>query len=123
MHKPIGIFLVCIFMMNCGPKDRLVNFDEEAWKNDLQGCTGQRLALYEDLLDRQAELIGMSTTEIAQTLGKPDRIELYKRSQKFMVYYITPTAVCDNYVASEPAKYLTVKVNAMGRAKELILYE
>jgi hypothetical protein len=123
MHKPIGIFLVLILFISCGSKVRLVGFDEDGWKNDLQGCTGQRLALYEDLLDRQAELIGMSTTEIAQTLGKPDRIDLYKRSQKFMVYYITPTEACDNYVAGEPAKYLTVKVNAMGRAKELILYD
>jgi hypothetical protein len=58
--------------------------------------------------------------QIVKLLGKPDRNELFKRNQKFFLYFIDPAPECvpgDSAVVQK----LVIRFNAMGLAKEVAI--
>lgn len=66
---------------------------------------------------------GLDQEEIKELLGKPDKNELYKRSQKFFVYYLSPAPSCTHGNTSEQQEiYLSIRFNATGLAKEVLVY-
>ena len=77
----------------------------------------------DELMIRKDELLGLKASEVNNLLGKPDRIELYKRSQKFMVYFVKPDETCPNYKPDDATNNITIRFDALGRAKEVIHYQ
>ena len=121
--KSLIVLIMLAWSMSCGQTDRLIGFDTTTWEHDEYGCEHKRAALATELMTRKDELLGLNTKEVTSLLGKPDRIELYKRSQRFLVYFIEPGEQCSNYEAKELVRNITIRFDALGRAKEIVLYK
>ena len=114
-------FTFCLFFSACNKSIDLKNFDEIAWQNDKGACNNERAGMLDDLENAKDQLKGLNQDEIVNVLGRPDENELYKRSQKFFIYYITPKN-CEG-IETDQYTYLSIRFNATGLAKEVIVYE
>ena len=114
-------FALCLLFSTCNKSIDLKSFDEVAWQNDKGACNNERVDMLDDLENAKDQLKGLNQDEIVNVLGRPDENELYKRSQKFFIYYITPK-ICNDQ-EFEQYTYLSIRFNATGLAKEVIVYE
>jgi outer membrane protein assembly factor BamE (lipoprotein component of BamABCDE complex) len=121
MMKYSFLLLALILLGACTSTVRLENFDSEAWKKDNMGCEGKRAAMVNELLDQQLVLRGKTQQHIMRILGKPDKVELYDRSQTFHFYYLDATEGCktDSLVANP--RFLSVRFTALNQASEFII--
>ena len=111
-------FLLAVLIISCGlPLPSLDGIDLVKWKNDKNGCAGQRAAMMEALQNQKNKLEGLTETQISELLGRPDQNELYKRNQKFYHYFLQPGPACEKNTA-KPLK-LSIRFNATERAKEV----
>ena len=99
------------------PELKGINLDE--WKSDPNGCHGIRMTMKDAIDSQKEQLLRLDELQITETLGKPDEHELYKRNQKFYHYYISAGPAC-KMSENRPIR-LTIRFNAMGLAKEVIL--
>ena len=113
------ILLACCltFVLSCTPKANLGDFDTTKWKSDINGCNGQRAEMIDDLQKAKRKLLGLYQKTIIKELGQPEEQELYKRSMNYYIYYIDPSAACENTV-DEP-RYLEVRFTSLGIANEV----
>ncbi len=109
----LSILLVLTF---CNKKKKIENFDSETWVADEYGCSGERLDLMDEILKVKFKLRGKKMSEIEDILGKPEGIELYKRDQKYYIYYMEPNENCQTS-KDNPLK-LYVRFSAVGIANE-----
>lgn len=93
------------------------NFDCKSWKNDENGCKGQRKQLVDSLLNRKNELLGFTEVEILKTLGKPDMNDLRRRQQKYYYYYVFNKQSCSK---DSIDKIFKLKFNAIDQVQEVI---
>ena len=119
-----GTIILCLFLLSsCNRKekksDRLNQFNSEMWKEDKNGCTGNRLELKNELLALKHNMRGFKTGKIEDILGKPDAQELYDRSQRYYIYFLDPGPKCEN--ALEKPQALFVRFSAVGIANEFIV--
>lgn len=94
-------------------------FDTELWKNDRKGCNGNRLSEYSKFLKIKDRFDGLSEREIRYTLGKPDIVDLYKRKQKFYVYFLENGPQCQEN-GSGMAQRVEIRFSALERVNEII---
>ena len=114
----LGVF--CLLFVACSSDQLdLKNFDEAKWQADEFGCNHARLEMIDDLKSVKDKLKGLNQNEVTELLGKPERHELYKRSQKFFYYQISPDESCSK--PSVEDIYLSIRFNATGLAKEVII--
>ena len=92
--------------------------DITAWRNDKNGCAGERAKKTDTLLSQKDKLLALSELDIVDLLGKPDEQELYKRNQKFYYYFLKPSGDCD-VTSQEQSLRLVIRFNAMGLANEI----
>jgi outer membrane protein assembly factor BamE (lipoprotein component of BamABCDE complex) len=121
MKLLITFLFSCLLFSACNKSVDLKNFNEIAWQEDKGACQNKRSEMREDLEKAKDQLKGLNQDEIVNVLGRPDENELYKRSQKFFIYYITPKNCEDQEF--EQYIYLSIRFNATGLAKEVIFYE
>jgi outer membrane protein assembly factor BamE (lipoprotein component of BamABCDE complex) len=95
--------------------------DSARWERDDNGCNEYRSGVINEHPELLTALKGKSEDEIIEWLGKPDKNELYKRSQKFYIYAIDPTDDCAS--AGTKHRYLQIRFNATNRAQEVMIYE
>lgn len=122
MKNKIIILALAIVLFNCANTVELTGFNAENWKNDANGCNGDRLKTIDALIANKEKLRGLNQTDIVALIGKPDRNELYKRSQKFFEYQITPDKSCNSESKTDNTSYLSIRFNATGLAKEILVY-
>ena len=118
MSRLLFSSLILIFMLISCRKavPELQDFDQAAWKDDKDGCVGNRSKML-PIIDREKEkLLALSEVEIVGLLGTPDQRELYSRNQKFYFYSIAPAPSCG---AGTTGAKLVIRFNAMGLAKEV----
>jgi len=115
--KVLGfVFLVLI---SCGkPLPAFDDFNLEKWRNDKNGCRGERALNLKSLTSQKDKLKGLSQDAIVKLLGRPDQNELYKRNQKFFHYLLTPGKECGT---DSTSLKLSLRFNAMGFAKEVVV--
>lgn len=114
------LFVVVVMVSSCRKSvPELENVDKEAFSNDKNACTGDRTRMMESIISQKDKLLALTEVEIVSLLGRPDQNELYKRNQKFYFYYLSPSAACTN--GSSEAKRLSIRFNAMGLAKEVVV--
>jgi len=117
------IFLCLLFLSSCNRKekktDRLKDFKSEMWKEDKNGCIGNRLNLKDELLALKHNMRGFNTGEIEDLLGKPDAQELYDRSQRYYIYFLDPGPKCE--ASKESPQALFVRFSAVGIANEFLV--
>ena len=94
--------------------------DLRQWKDDRNGCERLRSAMKETLNRQKEKLLALDELQIVELLGKPDRHELYKRNQKFYYYFIEPSPDCAQQDTTS-SKKLTIRFNAMGLAKVVVI--
>jgi len=100
------------------PTPELTGFDLTRWKNDKQGCNGYRAATRNKLTAELDLLRGVKEMQVIELLGKPDENELYKRNQKYFYYWLSGSPACN---AAAETQRLSLRFNAMGYAKEVLL--
>lgn len=117
-------FTWLFFLLLCACTERLqydkATFDTQKWKGDQNGCKNERLAEYPKFQKIQTELKGLSEVQIRALLGKPDRLRLYKRKQKFYIYFIEKGAQCE--AGKKEAKYVEIRFSALERVNEIIYH-
>lgn len=108
---------------NCNRKDkkadRLQKFNSELWRQDKNGCNGDRLQLKNDFLSLKHNMRGFKSSEIESLLGNPDAQELYNRSQRYYIYFLDPGPKCENAKSNPQA--LFVRFSAVGIANEFTI--
>lgn len=120
MHK----YFTALFFLGlvaCSSPVELEGTDLEGWKSDTFGCELIRSNEIDNIMNQKSRLEGVSSDDLVATLGKPDQVELYKRSQKFLVYFIDPGPQCSGNEEIQEFRVLKVRVDALGTVKELIL--
>ena len=118
------VFVLLNILAGCGSGLEIEAFSSEIWKSDRNGCNSKRVGEIDALIGARNILLGKSEHEILSLLGRPDKNELYRRSQKFFIYYIDPAPTCsgDSHVENE-RKYLSIRINAIGNISEIYLYK
>ena len=117
---------VCMMLLSlpaCQKGKDIKDFDEQAWQSDRNGCEGIRIKMMDRLKHISPELKGLSNKEIIYILGRPDKNELYRRNQKFFVYYLSPAPACDTEAAAQKEVTLSIRFNAVGLSKEVMIYD
>lgn len=114
--RRLSLFLLLGLLGSCTkPLPTLEGMDVSKWKDDKNGCFGNRQEMEPALTQQMNKLKGLSEMDIVDLLGRPDENELYKRNQKFFSYYVTPGPDCQD-PAELPTK-LVIRFNAMGYAQ------
>jgi hypothetical protein len=117
--KKLFIGFIIIAAACSKPLPTLDGIDQSQWKDDKNGCNHIREKSFDLLTSQKNKLKGLSEDQIIALLGRPDQNELYKRNQKFFYYYIEPSAKCQ--MPSQSPKRLSVRFNAVGLAKEVVI--
>jgi hypothetical protein len=115
------ILLFIVVTNSCSTTPVLKDFDLESWKNDKNGCNKKRIDLADQLISQKNKLLSLDEMEMVSAIGKPDRHEIYKRSEKFFYYSIDPDSSCTPQI--QQARTLVVRFNAVGLAKEISIEE
>ncbi len=110
------LVLLAFSFSHCKKKNPIEGFDSETWIEDANGCQGKRMDLMNDFLKAKFKMRGKKISEIEEILGKPDGVELYKRDQKYYIYYMEPGDKCAD--AKDKALKLYVRFTAVGIANE-----
>ena len=113
--RSLSLLMLLMLAACTKPLPDLEGVDSQRWKDDKNGCAGRRVQMEQAMDKEKDKLKGLSEMEIVELLGKPDENELYKRNQKFFVYYISAGPECP--VPGETPKKLIVRFNAMGYAQ------
>lgn len=120
LKKTGASVLMLLWLAGCGGNlPTFTGIDLSKWKEDKNGCLGNRALSINDLDNQKDKLKSLSETEIIKLLGRPDRNELYKRNQKFYYYLLQPGVVCG--VDNNSPKTLSIRFNAVGLAKEVMI--
>lgn len=109
-----------VLACNTNVADRIKgNFDEAAWKNDPNGCLNVRGEMVEAIKKAKESLVLLGEADIRKVLGRPDKVGLFSRSQKFYLYYIEPGGQCKEGAAEKKGKSLEISLDALGRLHEI----
>jgi len=113
------LFIVFVMVAGaCGKSlPTLEGINPRQWKDDKNGCNHYREKTIDLLTSQIDKLKALSETQISQLLGKPDQTELYRRNQKFYIYFLAPSAKCDP--SNKKAKQLVIRFNGMRVASEV----
>jgi hypothetical protein len=116
-------FIVFIMAGACGkPIPTIEGLNQNDWKNDKNGCSGNRADIVDNIVEERAKLLSLDELKIVALLGKPDQNELYTRNQKFYYYFVDPSPACDTHNAAHQRR-LVVRFNAVGLANEILVEE
>lgn len=105
---------------SCTTNPDLGKFDNNQWKKDKNGCLGIRSGQLDNLLEVKDNLLNVSESEIRLLLGVPDKINLYTRGQKFLIYYIDPTTDC-NQQDSDGSRKLVLRASSINTIKAVTI--
>lgn len=111
------LFIGFVLLFGCGkPLPSLEGIDVRKWKDDKNGCGHYREKTIIPLQSQSEKLKGLSEDEVITLLGRPDRNELYRRSEKFFEYFLKPGPLCRQ---DSTHLILSIRFNAVGLAKEV----
>ncbi|MBT30425.1 MAG: hypothetical protein CMO01_12265 [Thalassobius sp.] len=116
------IYLLLFFVLSActGHSISEEEFSSSTWRQDKNGCSGERLKIQGNLEAVKDQLIGLSETEIRSLLGAPDKVQLFERSQKFYIYFIEPGAQCEEKEGKEGKSY-HIRFNSINQVNEVSL--
>lgn len=118
--KKLYLFLVLLLTIGaCQQGIDIQNFDEQAFKNDLSGCSGVRKNMKQRLFDITPQLKGLSQSQIKATLGKPDRQELAERNQKYFIYFVEPSLQCKESTKNQEPLTMYIRFSAVNLSTEV----
>ena len=80
----------------------------------------ERRLLIQSLKDSKEILKKSRQDQILEALGKPDKIEIYRKGQKFYIYYYESGKQC-NAQKETFGKTIAIRFDAIGRVNEVII--
>lgn len=89
-----AVALLLGMVLSCKSVPEISHFDPVAWKEDVNGCKGIRLALAETLENERKKLKGCTETNLVRLLGTPNEVEVLARQQKYYIYWIQNPIFC-----------------------------
>ena len=72
----------------CQGPEVLQGLDQSRWKADKLGCQQDRTSMVSILSEQKNTLLGLGQQGVLKILGKPDKRELYTKSQQFFIYFL-----------------------------------
>lgn len=117
MKKAVVPIIFLLLISSCTKRVDLGDFDAEKWRLDVNGCSGERALMIDDLIEAKPNLLGLYQKKIIKALGAPEEQELYKRSQTYYVYYIDPAGTCADH--EEDPRILEIRFTSLGIANEV----
>lgn len=117
--KAAYLFLASIILVSCYSTPKIEGFDVESWKAPFKYCDQNKIKLAEVLIAHKEQLLGEGQTPIQKLLGPPNEHELYRRTEKFFYYNLTPGDTCN----LENQRRLSIRFDALDRAKEIMIIE
>lgn len=88
------VTVALLFQSACSPSPKIEDFDSTAWIKDVNGCEGMRKELCPILEPQRKKLKGLSETELVTVLGKPNKVQIMERQQKYFFYTIQDPVQC-----------------------------
>ncbi|MDH5398213.1 MAG: hypothetical protein OEX02_08710 [Cyclobacteriaceae bacterium] len=120
----MAFVLLLLSINSCTVPVSIPGFDSDEWKRDKHGCLSLRPKQRPVLETNKSQLKQLTSEQIIQLLGKPERQELYSRSQTFYFYAISPDEKCnDRDKTTDNNAYLQVRFNALGKSDEIIFMD
>jgi hypothetical protein len=120
----IGYLFLAFCFLSCTSSIELEDFSAEDWKSDRNGCLGKRGPMLESVMTQKEQILGKAEHDVLKVMGRPDKNELYRRQQKFYIYYLEPGPLCEvSLQASDSASYLSLRFNATGIVNEIFVFE
>lgn len=124
MRKKIHYLLLMLgvasLMVGCKSAPTIEGFDAKIWKNDPKACKNQRAALLPALEKNKDKLVKVESGQLMQLLGRPDKNELYRRNQRFYVYYIDAGNQCKGN-SGKLGRILRIRIDALQRVSEVVI--
>ncbi|MDX2194820.1 MAG: hypothetical protein NW207_00250 [Cytophagales bacterium] len=117
--KNIILLSITIFLASCYRETKFKKFNPEYWKNDYNGCDGNREVQIKYLYDEKNVLIGVTEFQLREILGKPNKQYIYDRNKKKYIYYTSPGKQC-HYVKYD-AKILIADMDALNRVVQFTI--
>lgn len=117
--KKLSVLFLSILLSSCYSTPTIPGFKPEVWKVPITYCDQSKMELANVLIENKEQLLGEGQAQIKQLLGKPDEQELYRRTEKFYYYNLTPGDTC----AIETSRRLSIRFDALDRAKEIMIIE
>jgi len=113
-----GLMLI---LASCGGYEQADHavLDLNTWKNDQNGCSSERIGMVQDFEKVEALLLGKSELDIRKMLGRPDRVELIERSQKFYMYFLEAGSQCDEKKFDTDGKYMYIRFTSLNEVNEI----
>jgi hypothetical protein len=119
MKRSLLLSVFALFFGCSNPLPTLDGVDLPAWKNDRNGCLGNRTPFEESLRGQRDKLKGLWETDIVKLLGRPDRNDLSERNEKYYFYFFGPSPDCQG--GDSTATKLIIRFNATGVSKEVAI--
>jgi len=111
-------FILSVFLITaCTHQPDLKGFDATSFKQDRGGCAGQRIKQIDWLKANKMELLGTTSNNMEDILGKPDIQQLDDRNQEYYIYFLEPGPHCNQ--KESQAKSIAFRFSAMGIATEV----
>ncbi|MBR08258.1 MAG: hypothetical protein CMP48_11370 [Rickettsiales bacterium] len=117
--KKLAIPFLTILLTGCYSLPNIPGFNQDIWQVPITYCDQDKMDLANILVEHKDQLLGEGQTQIKKLLGQPDEHELYKRTEKFFYYNLTPGDTCD----IETPRRLSIRFDALDRAKEVMIIE
>ncbi|MBP6385524.1 MAG: hypothetical protein KA313_06590 [Pseudarcicella sp.] len=108
-----------IFLCACTKEAKLKDLDIQVFKNDLGGCSNQRIKMLETLKANKEAIKGVISNDISKLLGKPDIDQLADRNQKYYIYFLEKGEHCNSIQNKSNAKSMAIRFSAIGLATEI----
>lgn len=119
MKPPIYLLGIILLVSSCYSTPKIEGFDPDVWKVEIKYCDQSKVALAQVLVDHKEQLLGAGQAQVKKYLGQPNEHELYRRTQKFFYYNLTPGDTCE----IEQPQRLSIRFDALDRAKEIMIIE
>ena len=120
MNKLVLLLFSIFTFQNCTNHKNISEneFNAQTWKDDKNACQNKRKTLLSSFKNIAFKLKGMSEPELRRLLGSPDEIGLYKRHQKFYIYFIEAAPKCSGNLDLKPQK-IYIRFSAINNVNEI----
>jgi hypothetical protein len=121
IHFLSFLLLIALSSCNINLDERIGgNFNGKEWKSDEFGCQNKRVKMLESVKEATENLKLMGDADVRRLFGRPDKTELFSRSQKFYLYYIEEGKQCEEEdTTTGRGRILEISLDALGRLHEI----
>ncbi len=119
----IFALFILLLLAACTTPESMRDFDSDTWKADKNGCEAKRTDLVPAFEKFRKDMIGKKEYLVRSVLGKPDKENLLKRSERIYYYYIEPGDQCQNKAELSDANRVEVRINSLGKVSSVNYYQ